>query len=85
MSKLKLPTVKKYNSQIKGKWQGNPHTFLIFTKLYIQEKYKNILHVLPFIHLYIDEYEYFNKKSKFSFGIKDWNKLEAYEVNGRNK
>lgn len=81
---LKLPTNKKYNSKIKGEWIGYPHTKLIYNQIYITEKYKNILHMLPFIELGIAEINFHNKKRLFQFGIRDWNKMKFLEIN-KNK
>lgn len=81
MSNLKLPTPKKYNSQIKGEWIGHTYKRFIFNELYIQKNYHNILHMLPFIRLNISETSFYNKKSLFQFGIADWNKEKFLEVN----
>jgi hypothetical protein len=84
MSNLKLPTPKKYNSQIKGEWIGYPHTELIYNQIYITQKYQNILHILPFIELGIGETNFYDKKRLFQFGIRDWNKMKFLELNKTN-
>jgi hypothetical protein len=70
--KLVLP---EYHSKIKGNWKGTSIKTLIFTELYLKNKYDNILHTIPFLMLQLDTVHFFGNPTKhYSLIMDNFNK-----------
>lgn len=74
-----------FDSKLKGEWGGELVNYFKFIEVYIQKKYKDIVHYLPFIELGLSETCTLNNKGdKYiydkKFEIMDFNRFIGYDI-----
>jgi hypothetical protein len=74
---------KSYKSDIKGEWDGSFFKKIIFTQIYLEKKYSNLLHTIPWVNIRLDTLSYHTKKDKFNVHLADWDKLYAFKINNK--
>jgi hypothetical protein len=68
---------KPFDSQIVGSWDGSVEKGIIFTEIYIQDKYSKNLHTLKNVTVSLANVEQENKPSRLEFDFLDWNTGEG--------